>query len=70
MTRDEAKAMAERLGAKVQARVAEDRHLRPGRVREAADAKKHGVAVLSEDDWFADRRQVATTPPLFTGGPV
>ena len=55
MTRDEAKAMAERLGAKVAGSVSKKTDYLvagPGAGSKLAEAKKHGVAVLSEDDWF------------------
>jgi DNA ligase (NAD+) len=55
MTRDEAKAMAERLGAKVAGSVSKKTDYvvaGPGAGSKLADAKKHGVAVLSEDEWF------------------
>jgi DNA ligase (NAD+) len=55
MTRDEAKAMAERLGAKVAGSVSKKTEYLvagPGAGSKLAEAKKHGVAVLSEDDWF------------------
>jgi DNA ligase (NAD+) len=55
MTRDEAKAMAERLGAKVSGSVSKKTDYvvaGPGAGSKLAEAKKHGVAVLSEDDWF------------------
>jgi DNA ligase (NAD+) len=55
MTRDEAKAMAERLGAKVAGSVSKNTDYvvaGPGAGSKLAEAKKHGVAVLSEDDWF------------------
>lgn len=55
MTRDEAKAMAERLGAKVAGSVSKKTDYvvaGPGAGSKLADAKKHGVNVLSEDDWF------------------
>jgi DNA ligase (NAD+) len=54
-TRDEAKAMAERLGAKVAGSVSKKTDYLvagPGAGSKLAEAKKHGVAVLSEDDWF------------------
>ncbi len=55
MTRDEAKAKAERLGAKVAGSVSKKTDYvvaGPGAGSKLADAKKHGVSVLSEDDWF------------------
>jgi DNA ligase (NAD+) len=55
MTRDEAKAMAERLGAKVAGSVSKKTDYvvaGPGAGSKLAEAKKHSVAVLSEDEWF------------------
>jgi DNA ligase (NAD+) len=55
MTRDEAKAMAERLGAKVAGSVSKNTDYvvaGPGAGSKLAEAKKHGVEVLSEDEWF------------------
>jgi DNA ligase (NAD+) len=55
MTRDEAKAMAERLGAKTAGSVSKKTDYvvaGPGAGSKLADAKKHGVTVLTEDDWF------------------
>jgi DNA ligase (NAD+) len=55
MTRDEAKAMAERLGAKVAGSVSKKTDYvvaGPGAGSKLAEAKKHGVAVLSEDEWL------------------
>jgi DNA ligase (NAD+) len=55
MTRDEAKAMAERLGAKVAGSVSKKTDYvvaGPGAGSKLAEAKKHNVAVLTEDEWF------------------
>ena len=55
MTRDEAKAMAERLGAKVAGSVSKKTNLvvaGPGAGSKLSDAQKHGVEVISEDAWF------------------
>jgi DNA ligase (NAD+) len=55
MTRDEAKAMAERLGAKVTGSVSKKTDYviaGPGAGSKLKEAQKHGVRVLSEDDWF------------------
>lgn len=55
MTRDEAKAMAERLGAKTAGSVSKKTDYvvaGPGAGSKLADAKKHGATVLTEDDWF------------------
>jgi len=56
MTRDEAKAMAERLGAKTAGSVSKKTHYLvagPGAGSKLAKATEMGVTVLTEDDWFA-----------------
>jgi DNA ligase (NAD+) len=55
MTRDEAKAMAERLGAKAAGSVSKKTDYvvaGPGAGSKLAEAKKHDVAVLTEDEWL------------------
>jgi len=55
MTRDEAKAMAERLGAKVAGSVSKKTDYvvaGPGAGSKLDNAKKFGVTVLDEDGWF------------------
>jgi DNA ligase (NAD+) len=55
MTRDEAKAMAERLGAKAAGSVSKKTDYvvaGTGAGSKLAEAKKHGVKVLTEDEWF------------------
>jgi DNA ligase (NAD+) len=56
MTRDEAKAMAERLGAKTSGSVSKKTHYvvaGPGAGSKLAKASEMGVTVLTEDEWFA-----------------
>jgi DNA ligase (NAD+) len=55
MTRDEAKSMAEQLGAKVAGSVSKKTDLvvaGPGAGSKLKDAEKHGVRVIDEDAWF------------------
>jgi DNA ligase (NAD+) len=55
MTRDEAKAMAERMGAKTAGSVSKKTDYvvaGPGAGTKLNKARDFGVAILTEDDWF------------------
>src|SRR5258708_19643949 len=64
MTRDEAKAMAERLGAKVAGSVSQKTDYvvaGPGAGSKLGKAKDLGVDVLSDDEWFHLVRRAAAS---------
>jgi DNA ligase (NAD+) len=65
MTRDEAKARAVALGAKVAGSVSKKTDLvvaGPGAGSKLAEAQKHGVRVINEDAWIALANGVALPP--------
>jgi DNA ligase (NAD+) len=60
MTREEAKSMAERLGAKVAGSVSKKTDLLvagPGAGSKLKEAEKHGVEVIDETEWFRRVRE-------------